>query len=96
MYIRTVTWTRPSKDVQWPWVGLDQEFEAIIESLPGLLHRSGVETDTTYTYTAVWETEQDCINQSNHPVVVAMNQAQEPVRIERGITKEIVNETINR
>lgn len=94
MYIRTIVWTRPSKDVEWPWIGLNDEYLAACQYEPGLINMSSVSDDTTFTQTVVWEDEQYCLAHAKNPVTVALQVAQTPIMLERGITKTTTDSTV--
>lgn len=94
MLVKTITWTRPDKTVAWPWEGLLTEYLSIVEQEPGLIHMSSTSTDTTFVQTVIWETEADAINHMNHPVNVALQEAQAPLIVERGITKTVEEQVL--
>jgi quinol monooxygenase YgiN len=95
MYIQTVVWTRPNKDVQWSWIGIPEidSYEAVMATVPGLLHRSATNTDTTYTLVSFWEDQASWQAHSLLPETLALVAAQAQIMTDRGITKTITSET---
>lgn len=95
MFIRTITYTRPDTTTEWPWMNGNTVIPEVIAyenyvtsaPTPGLITRFREDTDNTYTYTLIFESEEAFNAHASTEAQVTMRTAIEEIMVSRNITK---------
>lgn len=90
MYTRTISWVRPNTDVEWPWTGLTEDFNLLLESAPGLISKNNILfTDTEIINEMIWESKADWQALADNPITIELISAEEPLIVAGNIIKTV-------